>query len=67
MPLTTGKMSCEPSVNGKAITHAESFKNGTARLSLLVPKTAKGKQLKVKVTIKAGSQSVARISTFLVR
>ncbi len=66
-PLTTGTMICDPSVAGKVITHAESFKNGTAKLSFVVPKTAKGKMLKVKVTIKAGSQSATKIASFLVR
>lgn len=54
-PLTKGTMICDPSVAAKVIPHTESFKNGVARLSFVVPKTAKGKQLKVKVTIKAPS------------
>ena len=66
-PLTSGTMICDPSVAGKVITHAESFKNGTAKLSFVVPKTAKGKVLKVKVTIKTGSQSATKVSTFKVR
>ncbi len=66
-PLTRGTMICDPSVNGKVITHAESFKNGTAKLSFTVPKTAKGQTLKVKVTIKSGSQSATRIVNFRVR
>jgi len=66
-PLTTGTMICDPSVNGKVIPHAESFKNGTAKLSFTVPKTAKGKMLKVKVTIKTGSQSATKVASFLVR
>ena len=52
-PLTSGTMVCDPSIGGKVIPHAESFTNGVARLSFVVPKTAKGKLLKVKVTIKA--------------
>lgn len=57
VPMTTlrfvsgGKMVCDPSVQGKVIAHSESFKGGTARLSFLIPKTAKGKLLKVKVTL----------------
>ena len=49
------------------IRHAESFKAGKARLSFLVPKTAKGKQLKVKVTIKAGTQSATKVVVFRVK
>ena len=66
-PLKTGTMICDPSVAGKVIPHAESFKNGTAKLSFMVPKTAKGKPLKVKVTIKTGGQSATKVATFLVR
>lgn len=63
-PLTTGKMVCDPSVNGKVIKHAESFKGGKAQLSFLVPKTAKGNMLKVKVTINVGTLSTTRIANF---
>ena len=63
-PLTSGKMICDPSVSGKVITHAESFTGGTAKLAFTVPKTAKGKLLRVKVTIKSGDQSTTKIATF---
>ena len=65
-PLTTGKMICDPSVSGKVVTHAESFKGGTAKLVFTVPKTAKGKLLKVKVTIVNGKQSATKIVTYKV-
>jgi hypothetical protein len=83
VPMTTlrlltggGKMVCDPSVQGKVITHSESFKNGTARLSFVIPKTAKGKVLKVnvKLTVKdsgtGGSGktlTTSRVATFRVR
>ena len=54
-PLTTGKLTGEPSIAGKVIRHTQSFKSGVPRLSLIVPKTAQGKPLKVKVTIEAPS------------
>ena len=63
-PLTTGKMVCDPSVSGRVITHAESFTGGMAKLSFTVPKAAKGKVLKVKVTITAGALSTTRVATF---
>jgi hypothetical protein len=63
-PLTSGKMICDPSIAGKVISHAESFTGGTAKLSFTVPKTAKGKLLKVKVTIKVGNKSTTKIATF---
>jgi hypothetical protein len=62
--LTSGKLTCDPSVQGKVVAHAESFTGGTARLSFTIPKNAKGKQLKVKVTITVGSQSTTRVATF---
>lgn len=54
-PLAGGTMDCRPTVGGRMLAHAESFKNGVARLSFVIPKTSKGKILKVKVTIKAPS------------
>lgn len=54
-PMKSGKMICDPSVAGRVVPHAESFRNGIARLAFVVPKTAKGKLLKVKVTIKGPS------------
>jgi hypothetical protein len=62
-PLTVGTMVCDPSVKGKVIAHAESFKSGKARLSFTVPKTAKGKVLKVKVKIISGAQSASKVVT----
>ena len=60
-PLTTGTMICDPSVAGKVIKHVESFAGGKARLTFVVPKTANGKLLKVKVTIKNGAQSATKV------
>lgn len=66
-PLMTGQMICHPYVSGTQLLHAESFKSGKARLSFLVPKAAKGKQLQLKMTIKAGQQSATRVATFRVK
>lgn len=66
-PLTTGRMVCDPSVAGVVIKHAESFTGGTAKLTFLVPKTAKGKLLKVKIKIVNGTQSATKIVTVKVR
>ena len=63
-PLMRGKMICDPSVGGKAIPHAESFRQGTARLSFVVPTVAAGRSLKVKLTISAGGQSATRVANF---
>lgn len=66
-PLKTGKMVCNPTVAGKLIKHAESFKAGTARLSFVVPRTAKGKLLKIKLKIVSGSQTTSRTYNYKVR
>jgi hypothetical protein len=57
-------MICDPSVAGKVLRHAEQFKAGNARLSFAVPRGTKGKSLKVKVTIKVGTQSTTRVAGF---
>jgi len=67
LPMTSGTMVCDPFVAGRVLPHSESFKAGKARLSFAVPKTAKGKQLKVKLTIKAGTQSATKVVTFRVK
>lgn len=65
--MLTGKMACEPTLAGKAIAHSDSFKAGTAQLSLVVPKTAKGKWLKVAIKITAAGQTAARTYNYAVR
>jgi hypothetical protein len=65
--LTAGKMVCDPSVAGKVIPHAEQFKGGIARLSFVIPKSAKGKLLKVHLTIKSGAQSATTTASFRVK
>jgi hypothetical protein len=65
--LTTGTMICNPSVKGQLMKHAESFANGIVRLSLVVPKTARG-MLKVKVTITTvDGLATTRVATFRIR
>jgi hypothetical protein len=54
-PLTSGTIVGVPTIAGGVVRHSESFSSGTARLSFVVPKTAKGKQLRVKLTVKAPS------------
>ena len=66
-PMTAGTMTCDPSVGGRVLAHKESFSAGKARLSYVVPKTAKGKLLKVKLTISSGGRAASRVATFRVR
>ena len=63
-PLARGTMICDPSVSGKVIAHQESFRNGMARLSLLVPSSAAGKVLRVKLTIRTAGGSATRVTNF---
>jgi len=70
--VTKGTMVCDPTIGGKVVVHKESFKGGVARLSFVVPKTAKGKLLKVRVSITApdpssgSNKSATKIATFRV-
>ena len=65
-PLTEGTITvtCSASVAGKAIKCAGQSTNGVARLSFVVPKTAKGKRLKVGVTIVADGQTATKAASF---
>jgi hypothetical protein len=65
--LATGTMICDPQVKGKVIKHDEHFTNGKATLRFTIPATAKGKLLKVHLTMVLGNQSTTRVTTFLVR
>ena len=66
-PLLKGTMTCDPSVSGKALAHRESFAAGKAKLVFTVPKAAKGKLLKVKVTISSSGLAATKVATFKVR
>jgi hypothetical protein len=56
-PVMHGTASCLVLIGGKPIRHAQSLKNGRARVALTVPPTAKGKLLQISITVTAGSQS----------
>jgi hypothetical protein len=66
-PLRLGKMEFNPSVGNRVIPHSESFKNGVARATFTVPITAKGKLLKVKITIKAENRLATKVTSFKIR
>lgn len=66
-PLTQGTITGDPSVSGKVIAYAKQFKNGVAQLSFVIPKTAKGKKLRVEVTVEANGGSVTKVATIRVR
>jgi hypothetical protein len=62
--LLNGKMDCVPAINGKMLEHGSQFKGGTATIRLTVPKAAKGKLLKVRLTIKLAGQAATRTDSF---
>jgi hypothetical protein len=62
--LTTATMIGNPKVNGVIVKHVEHFGNGLATITLKVPKAAKGKQLKVALTIRVADQSASKLATF---
>jgi len=64
--LLRGRIFCDPTVGGKVIAHAESFRTGKARLSFVVPASAAGKLLRVKLTIVSAGRSATRAATFTV-
>lgn len=65
-PLRQGTLVCDPSIDGVVLAHTESFAGGVARLSFVVPATAEGKALRVRVVIRLGARSAGRVATFLV-
>ena len=65
-PLTKGTMVCDPSIAGRVLPHAEQFKQGVAAMTFLVPRTAKGRQLRIKVKIVSGNQSTTKVVTYKV-
>lgn len=65
-PLTTAAVACKATVAGKTVPHTHTFKSGTVRAVVSIPKAAKGKQLKIAVKVTADTAST-RVFTFKVR
>lgn len=65
--LFQGTMVCDPSIGGKVLRHTESFKYGIASLRFLVPATAKGKLLTVRLTIHWRGTTASRVARFRVQ
>ena len=62
-----GRMDCSPTVSGKQLAHSDSFKHGTAQLSLVVPATAKGKVLRVRIAIVSSGRTVDHTYAYGIR
>lgn len=59
--VRAGTLACAPSVGGTVLAHTESLRAGVARLVFVVPKTAKGRLLKV--TVKIATHDSGRVLT----
>lgn len=56
-PLARATMICDPTIAGRLLPHIEQFQGGKARVAFLVPKSAKGQLLRVRLTIISGDQT----------
>jgi len=65
--LAQATMSCRVSIAGKSIPYSGQYKNGVARISFVIPNGAKGKTLKVWVTIDDASSSADKAVSYRVR
>ena len=66
-PFLRGTMTGDSSIAGRVVQHTESFKGGTARVSLVVPASATGKSLRVAVAIKDGATKTSRVATYRIQ
>ena len=66
-PLVTGTVACTTKVAGKVVPHRQTFKAGQARATLVIPKAAKGKQLRIAVKVTAGNQAASKVVTYRIR
>jgi hypothetical protein len=66
-PLNIATIVGKPFLAGKVIKHSTSFDHGKAHLSLLLPRNAKNKLLKLKITISAAGQTATRTFIYKVR
>jgi hypothetical protein len=64
--LTGGTIAVQTSIAGKPVARTTSLSGGAAHVNVFVPKAAKGKVLRVKVTVTLGSKTTNRIVTFVV-
>jgi len=65
-PLTTGTAECKTTVAGKTVPHTHTFKGGTVKAVVSIPKAAKGKQLKIAVKVTTDT-AATKVFTFKVK
>lgn len=66
-PLAGADLSCTTKVAGKVVPHVHAYTTGKAKATLLVPKTGKGKQLKVSAKVTANGQTATKVVTYKIR
>jgi hypothetical protein len=66
-PFLRGKMTGGPSIAGRIVQHTESFRAGTARISLAVPANATGQTQRVSGAIRDGATKVSRVATYRIQ
>lgn len=64
--LTGGTVAVQTSIAGQAVPRTTSLAGGAAHVNVLVPKAAKGKVLRVKVTVTLGTKTTTRVAAFVV-
>jgi hypothetical protein len=65
-PFLRGRLTARAAVAGRAIPHVQSYRGGTARVTLVVPGSAAGKALTVSVAIRDGATTVSRVAPYRV-
>jgi hypothetical protein len=65
-PLATGTLACTTKAAGKVVPHRHTFTAGQARVTLTVPKAAKGKLLKIGAKVTANT-TATKVFTFKIR
>jgi hypothetical protein len=66
-PLRSGTLIAGASLGTVTFAHTDSFSHGTARLLLVLPRTAKGKLLRVKIELTAARRTALGVYTYTVR
>jgi hypothetical protein len=65
--VTSASVATKTSVAAKPIPHRYSYAAGRLTMSLPVPRTAKGKKLRVTATVRADNQAATKTITYMVR
>jgi hypothetical protein len=66
-PVTNGSVLSRASVAAQGVRHQYSYSPGQLKLSLNVPRAARGKQLKITATVRADNKVGTRTLTYRVR